>query len=98
MITVSTKRLVSAIEEAESFKMPDMNEGTAYLYNTIYSRLSQNIDVRLSDIDFDAFEAEDIDVLNDLHSDVFETNHCSANGIISTLRQVAPVSKAVGYV
>lgn len=98
MISVNVKQLVSAIAEADAFKMPDMNEGTSYLYNSIYNNLSLNMDVLLSDIDFDAFEPEDIDLLNDLHSDVFERNGCAANGIMSTLRQVSPVCKAVGYV
>lgn len=98
MITVSVKQLVSAIADADAFKAPDMNEGTEYLYNNLYSRLSQNMDVKLSDIDFDAFESEDIDSLNDLHSNVFERNNYDANRIMSTLRQTAPVCKIVGYV
>lgn len=98
MIEVSVKQLVSAIAEVDVFKMPEINDGTAYLYNTIYSNLSQNKDVKLSEIDFDAFEAEDIGCLNDLHSDVFEKNCCTANGIITTLQQLSPICKAVGYV
>lgn len=98
MITVSVKNLVEAIQEADAFKMPDMNEGTAYLYDTIYNNLSRDMDVKLSEIDFDAFEAEDINFLNDLHSDVFERNYCAANGIMTTLQQLHPVCKAVGYV
>ena len=98
MITVSIKQLASAIAEADAFKLPDMNRGTAYLYKTVYNRLSRNIDVKLSEIDFDAFKPEDIDSLNGLHSDVFERNHFAANGIMSALRKIEPVSKAVGYV
>lgn len=98
MIEVSVKQLMSAIAEADFFKMPEMNEGTSYLYNAIYSNLSQNKDVKLSEIDFDAFEADDINCLNDLHSDVLEKNHCAAIGIISTLQQITPICKAVGYV
>lgn len=98
MITVNVKNLMGAIQEADAFKMPDMNEGTSYLYDTIYNNLSRDIDVKLSGIDFDAFEAEDIDSLSDLHTDVFERNCYAANGIMSTLQQVSPVCKAVGYV
>ncbi len=98
MITVSTAQLLSAIAEANAFKLPDMNEGTEYLYNTLYTRLSQNIEVKLSDIDFDAFESDDIDSLNGIHTDVFERNHYAAGGIISTLRKLTPACKAVSYV
>lgn len=98
MITVSTKNLVAAIREADGFKLPDMNKGTGYLYNDIYRRLTRGEDVRLSEIDFDAFEADDLDSLNDLHSDVFERNYYAANSISSALRTIVPVCKAVGYV
>lgn len=98
MIEVSVKQLVSAIAEADAFKMPDMNEGTAYLYNSIYSNLSQNKDVKLSEIDFEAFEADDISCLNDLHSDVLERNCSTANSMMSTLQQISPICKAVSYV
>ena len=33
MITVSVKKLIEAIEEAEAFSLPDMTEGTRYLYH-----------------------------------------------------------------
>lgn len=98
MIEVSVKQLASAIAEADAFQMPGMNEGTSYLYHTVYSRLSRDIDIKLSDIDFDAFEPEDIDSLNDLHSDVFERNCYAASGMMSALRQVSPVCKSVCYV
>lgn len=98
MIAVSTKNLVDAIREADGFKLPDMNEGTGYLYNDIYRRLTRGEDVRLSEIDFDAFEADDLDSLNDLHSNVFERNYYAANSISSALRTIVPVCKAVGYV
>ena len=98
MITVSTRQLASAITEAGAFKLPDMNAGTAYLYKAVYNRLSRNLDVKLSEIDFDAFEPEDIDSLNSLHSDIFERNHFAANGIMSTLRKIEPAYKTVCYV
>ena len=98
MITVSMKQLVSAIAEADAFNLPDMNDGTSYLYETVYLRMSKGQPVNLSEIDFNAFEQEDVDALNDLYSDVFERNHYTANGISHTLRGAIPISKAVGYV
>lgn len=98
MITVSVKNLVEAIREADAFALPEMNEGTSYLYDMVYRRMSNGQDVMLSELDFDAFEPEDIDSLTDLHSDVFEKNHYAAGGIVSTLRSLAPASKAVAYV
>lgn len=37
---VSVKQLMSAIEEAEPFQMPEMNAGTHYLYDELYARLT----------------------------------------------------------
>jgi len=98
MITVSVRQLVDAIKEADVYRLPDMNEGTGYLYGNLYKRLSKGEDVTLSSLNFDAFEPEDIDFLSDLHSNVFERNFYAAGGITSTLMQITPVAKAVGYV
>ena len=98
MIAVSVKNLVEAIRKADAFTMPDMTAGENYLYNTVYSRMSKGHDVRLSELDFDAFEPEDIDSFSDLYSGVFERNHRAGNGIASTLRAITPASKAVAYV
>ena len=98
MITVSIKQLVDAIEEAEVFKLPDTNAGTEYIYINIYLRLLHGEDVKLSKIDWDAFELDDINSFNKLYSSVFERNGYTADGIMSTLRNIVPISKAVGYV
>ena len=98
MLQVNIKQLLSAVEEVGAFELPEMSEGTEYLYNNLYKRLSQNMDVRLSEIDLSAFESEDIGSLNDLHSEVFVKNGRAAGGIMSALRETDPVCKAVGYV
>lgn len=98
MITVSVKNLVEAIREADDLTLPKMNAGVNYLYDTVYRQMSKGNDVRLSELDFNAFEQEDIDSFSDMYSDVFERNYYAASGIASTLRNVMPVSKAVGYV
>ena len=98
MITVSVKNLVEAICESEVFTIPEMDEGTSYLYKTVCLPMSKGHNVRLSELNFDAFEQEDIDTLNGLYSDVCERNHRAAVGISSVLQGLAPVCKAVGYV
>ena len=98
MITVSMKNLVEAIREADAFAIPEMRDGVSYLYDKVFTRMSRGHNVRLSDLDFDAFEPEDIDSFGDIYSDVFERNHYAANGIASTLRSVSPAVKAVAYV
>jgi hypothetical protein len=98
MITVNTGKLVEAVREADAFKVPDMNEGTSYLYEKLYMALSKGEDVRLLSLDFNAFEEEDVNSLNDLYTKVFEKNYYMAFGIASTLRGSRPVCKDVVYV
>ena len=97
MITVSTKQLVSAIEEAEPFSLPDMNEGASYLYNELYRRLSEGAELHLSEIDFDRFELDDIDSIRELHAD-FEENEGKAFSLIRALRDILPVASAAAFV
>ena len=98
MITVNTKKFVEAVRKADSFKLPDMSKGADYLFNNLYSRLSKGEDVKLSSLDFDTFEQEDLHAINSLYSDVFERNCYAANGIASALREALPACKAAAYV
>jgi hypothetical protein len=98
MITVSTTQLVDEIREADAFKLPEMNAGTGYLYDTVYCRMAGGHSVSLSELNFDAFEREDVDSLHDLYTDVFERNYHLADRIAATLRAIVPVSKAVAYI
>jgi len=98
MITVNTKDLVGAIREAEAFKLPEMSKGTSYLFDNLYRRFSRGEDVKLSSIDFNAFEEEDLEAINSLYSDVFETNYYAARNIASAFLETVPACKAVAYV
>ena len=97
MITVNVRQLVDSIREADVFSLPEMNAGTDYLYNRLYGRMARGEGVRLSEIDFTAFESDDITSLNSLYFDVFERNNYVANGIKTALRKTEPVCKPVCY-
>jgi len=98
MITVNVKQLASALAEADVFTLPVMSEGTGYLYNSVYARLSRGEEVSLLGLDFNAFDPDDIDSLNELYDCVFERNYYAADKISYILRNTAPVCKAVSYV
>jgi hypothetical protein len=98
MITVSIKQLVAALNGAATFTLPEMNAGTQYIYHNLYERLSQGKDVRLSGLDMNAFDYEDITALKELYSYVFEANRHTAFELKTTLRQIAPAYKTVSYV
>ena len=97
MITVDTRDLVEAIREADAFKLPDMSKGTGYLFDNLY-RVSRGENVRLSSLDFDAFEPEDLEAINSLYWEVFERNYFAARNIASAIRETVPACKAVAYV
>jgi hypothetical protein len=98
MIQVDIAGLMASMQKAPSFTMPEMNEGTSYLHNQLYTRLANDESVSLSDLDFSAFELDDIQTLTRLHSDVIEKNSYQANSIVGTLRNVAPICKPAAYI
>ena len=98
MITVSVRQLVEAIKEADNYRLPDMNEGTSYLYNNLYKKLSNNEDVRLSHISWNSFELDDIDTMRDMYSDVLEANESRAYRITCSLRDMPPAVTAAAFV
>ena len=98
MITVSVKQLISAIEDAEVFRFPSMSAGAEYIYNSLYGRLTRGEDVRLSEIDYNAFELDDIDTMRDLYSNILEVNERRADALTSALRGLPPVVTAAAFV
>jgi len=98
MLRVDIEQLIFAIQEAPAFAIPEMSSGTSYLLNNIYNPLSRGEDVRLSSLDFNAFDSEDISTLNELYDDIFERSNYQADNIISTLRLIVPTTKATAYV
>ena len=98
MITVSVKQLISAIEEADVFKLPDMSTGAEYIYNSIYRRLTQGENVRLSEIDYNSFELDNIDSVREIYSYVLEANESKADTLAHRLRGIPPVVTAAAFV
>ena len=98
MITVNVKQFVSAIEDADAFRLPDMSVGADYIYNTIYKRLSCGEEVRLSQIDYDAFELEDIDTMREIYFTVLEADEYKSDGISRTLWNIPPAVTAAAFV
>lgn len=98
MVTVSVKQLVSAIEEADAFRLPDMNRGTQYLYDKIYGRLSEGREIHLSEVDFGSFEADDIDSMREMYWDTLEGNGRKADSLAHILQNIPPNTAASAFV
>ena len=98
MVTVDVKRLVSAIGEAEMFKLPGMNEGTRYLYDELYRPLSEGMERRLSEINFESFELDDVDSMRDIYCKILEENGRRADALARTLWDIPPIAAVSAFV
>lgn len=98
MVSVSTKTLLSAIEEAEAFSLPEMNEGTQYLYDELYGKVSRGMDLHLSEIEFNRFELDDVDTMRDLYSDTLEANERKAETLTNNLVNISPAAVVSEFV
>jgi len=96
---INVAQFVSAVQEVNPFVAPDMNDGTSYLFKNVYGRLSSGDDyVRISELDFNAFDLDDIESLQSLYNDIYMESNYKADCITATLRQIAPVSKIASYI
>ena len=98
MMQVDVTRLMAGVQKVPHFNMPDMDMGTSYLFNQVYSRLAAGETVALSGLDFSAFEEDDIYTFEDLYENVIERNNLQANDIARTLRRIAPTDRVAVYI
>jgi len=98
MLKINISQLITAVQEAPPFDFPEMNEGTSYLFKSLFCRLASDEDVWLSDLDLNAFTIEDVGSLKDLYNNVFEQSNYEVNSIAGKLRKIAPVCKSSSYV
>ena len=98
MLTVNVKQLVSAVEEAERFSLPEMNSGTRYLYDELYRPLSEGLERRLSEISFGGFRLDDIESLRNIYSETLEGNAWKAESLARTLREIPPVAAVSPFI
>lgn len=90
MLTLSIKNFLSAIDSADAFSLPAMNTGTKYIFDSIYKRLLHGEVLKLSEINFDNFELDDINIMRDLYEDVLVANERKADSLTHTLQSIQP--------
>lgn len=98
MLTVNTKSIIAAINEAHSYDpFSDFNEEQAYLAEKIVKPFASNEDVLLSNLDFSRFDLEDLTEVaksfHNLRSD-FSTTFSYAQKFIGA----RPLEAEVSYV
>lgn len=98
MIKADIVQLITAVHEAPSYENLETSQGTSYLLENVYERLLYGEDIRLSDLDLTAFEAEDVNAFHDLFTNIISMNSYQAGAITEILRKIAPVHKDAVYV
>jgi len=97
MLRLNVAHFSTALKKTNPFVFPEMNDGTKYLYDNLYGRLLRGENVMLSDLDYNAFDSEDITSLCNLHND-HEKKYNQANSIADILRHISPISKDSVYI
>jgi len=98
MIKLDVSQLIAALQKAETFVEPETSQGTNYLYESVYESLLNGVGVRLSDLDFSAFDADDVSSLYDLYNDTISKNISITDDLARKLRGIAPAHKAAIYI
>ena len=98
MLELNITKFVSAVQNAPAFTAPEMNSGTSYLFNNIYKRLLRGESVCITDLDFDAFDSDDIGFLRELYNNIYENHNHKTCDVVNALQQITPISKDSAYV
>jgi len=98
MLKLNLTHLLASVQESPSFEFPEMNDGTRYLFKNIYCRISSGESVLLSDLDYDAFDNDDISSLQNLYSTVFRENGYRINCITKAVKRAIPTCKTTAYI
>jgi len=96
MLTVNVKQLMEAIHDQEAYADSVMNDSTSYLFDNVQRKLERNLSVRISDLDYDAFDLEDVDALADLYNERDE-RCCAVVTTSDNVRRMKPVAAASSY-
>ena len=97
MLKVNITELLAAIRTAAPFAFPEINVGTQYIRDEIVNRLASGKIVKFSEIDFTAFDSEDIDDFRDYQHKVDRVNYKSGT-VAQSLRKIKPAAVSSTFV
>jgi len=70
MLTVSVTQLLDALDTAPTYECPEMNAGAKYIHNILFDCHITERAIKLSEINFKAFDLGDIDDFLNFNSDM----------------------------
>ena len=97
MLKVNASLLMSALCEAKAYSLPEMNAGTSYLFEAVYTQVANGGVMRFSELDYDRFDMDDIRSLRSVYCGGIEKNNNQAGHVISAIEKSRPVSVAVTF-
>ena len=99
--TLDLRRMVSALKKADSeSSVPKFieTEGEKYIYDNVIAKYMSNQPIYVGDIDFDAFDEDDITTLIDDKSELIEDRINTLHNIVNTFAEMpARVTTARRY-
>lgn len=89
--TLDLKDMVSALKQADPRPItPEFieTEGKKYIYDNVIMKYISKRPIHVGDIDFDAFDEEDITTLIDNKSDFIVVQLCALHNIVNTFAEM----------
>ena len=89
--TLDLGRMVSALKKADTVpEIPDFieSEGEKYIYDNVIMKYISKQPIYVGDIDFDAFDEDDITTLIDNKSDFIKGQFCTLHNIVNTFAEM----------
>jgi len=89
--TLDLRRMVSALKKADSeSSVPKFieTEGEKYIYDNVIAKYMSNQPIHVGDIDFDAFEEDDITTLIDDKMEFVDGQICTLHNIVNTFAEM----------
>ncbi len=68
------------------------------IYEEIYKKLSEEIPVRLSEVNFSRFELDDINTMRELYADILEVNENKAEAFTRILKNIPPITTTSKFI
>lgn len=91
MLSISIPKLFDALANAPTFKPQELNAGAQYIQDEIHNKLANGIAVNLKELNFSAFELEDISTFRDFYSDM-ERHDYKCEQVGQSLQRLKPIA------
>ena len=97
-IKIDVGKLIKSLQGTAPQKKPKMNKGTRYLFNNVHLKIAGGKELRLSDLNMDAFHFDDLIEFEKTICLHYEKNERESRLITEALQSAEPACVNVEYV